>query len=690
MAEKWYEHSYRRNLVDMHINDTDPVYMSRYDPVRYVDNLVAAGVDTAILYAGSCLGICYWPTRAGHMHSGLKGRDILREVIAECRRRGLHVNVYFNIWSRWAYDTHPEWRYRDSAGKGMFVENSGQRYGLCCSNTPYFDYVMKQVADLGEHYDMDGFWVDMIGWFGGICFCDSCRERYRRETGREFPRRIDWCDPEWREFQKHREAWYAEFAAKIRETIKTYKPDCSVVFQSASWALGWNIALSENLYRQSDYLAGDFYGDPVEQSFVCKYLDSLTENKPIEFMTSRCPTLLEHTVMKQKELLEAQAYASIANNAGFVFIDAINPDGTVNPAPYPVMGKILAETSRYEKYLGPQLQRQADFAIYVDIYSLASMKDNGKPLSENSTANIQIRSLFRLAQILIQHNLAYDVATRKDLDRLDRYQVVILPNAFMLDAAEAKAIRDYVAGGGRIYASRDTSLIQGGDNFLLRDVFGVSRIGETTEQETYLSPADGYDGLQPFSVQAPMNVNDAMTQVAPDDPAGVKILATVTLPYTPPNDAYDYASAISNPPGIPTDWPALVRHAYGRGLSLYSAGCFESMPHDAHGHVFSTLMRDLLAQPALIETDAPRPVEITLYDDPSAKRLLVCLLNFQKELPNIPVYKTELSIFLNGRTVKSLTSLPDETNRPCEIKDGRAVFMVDRLDTFALYAIHYL
>lgn len=687
MSKKWFEHSYRRNLVDMHLNDTDPIYMSQYDPVKYVDNLVTAGVDTAILYAGSCLGICYWPTRVGHMHNGLHGRDILKEVIVECRKHDLNVNVYFNIWSRWAYDTHPEWRYLDGSGKGMYVESNKQRFGMCCSNTPYFDYVMQQVADLCENYDMDGFWVDMIGWFGGICFCDACKARYERESGHPFPEKIDWHDERWRDFQKHREAWYAEFARNIRETVHQFKPESSVVFQSASWSLGWSIGLSEELYKQSDYLAGDFYGDPIEQSYICKFLESLTENKPIEFMTSRCPTLYEHTTMKQKELLEAQAYASIANNASFVFIDAMNPDGTVNARPYQVMSEILRHTSRYETYLGPQLERMCDVAIYTDIYSLASMKDNGKPIKENSAQGIPSQNLFQIAKTLIYNNITYGVATRKDLGSLDRFQVLVIPNAFMLDQKESEAIRKFVANGGRIYVSRDTSLIHGGNEFLLSDVLGVSWQGATTENETYMAPCATYHGLEPFTSSSPMTVNDTMALVKASDSA--EVLATITLPYTPPNDPFIYSSAISNPPGIVTAWPALVRNRYGTGMAVYSAGTFESMPHDAHGAVFALIIRELLGQSAKFETDAPRSVEITLYNDPVSRRLLVCALNFQSVLPNIPVYNTKMRVNLDGRECLSLVSLPDETDVPWAIVDGFVEFEIDRLETFAMYAVRY-
>ena len=118
MKSKWFETSYRRNLIDMHIPDWDQRFMSEFDPENYVDMLALANVDTAYIYSSSCLGINYWPSKIGHMHNGLNGRDILGEVINGCHDKGMNVVVYYNFWSKWAYDNHPDWRTISARGEG--------------------------------------------------------------------------------------------------------------------------------------------------------------------------------------------------------------------------------------------------------------------------------------------------------------------------------------------------------------------------------------------------------------------------------------------------------------------------------------------------------------------------------------------------------------------------------------------
>ena len=93
----WYKRNFRRNLIDMHIPDWDDGFLARFDPEAYADAVAASGVDTAIIYAGNCLGMCFWPSKLGHMHEGLHGRDIFGETVDACRRRGTQLKLFCEI-----------------------------------------------------------------------------------------------------------------------------------------------------------------------------------------------------------------------------------------------------------------------------------------------------------------------------------------------------------------------------------------------------------------------------------------------------------------------------------------------------------------------------------------------------------------------------------------------------------------
>lgn len=71
----WYSNFYRRHLIDMHIEDWDDSFLSKFSPDEYYENLKIARVQVPMIYLQSHVGHCYWPTKTGHMHSAFKGRE---------------------------------------------------------------------------------------------------------------------------------------------------------------------------------------------------------------------------------------------------------------------------------------------------------------------------------------------------------------------------------------------------------------------------------------------------------------------------------------------------------------------------------------------------------------------------------------------------------------------------------------
>ena len=69
------DQAFARLLVDCHISEDDPSYLTRFDPVSYVAMARQAGVDSAMVYACCHNGNCHYPTRVGHMHKNLRGRE---------------------------------------------------------------------------------------------------------------------------------------------------------------------------------------------------------------------------------------------------------------------------------------------------------------------------------------------------------------------------------------------------------------------------------------------------------------------------------------------------------------------------------------------------------------------------------------------------------------------------------------
>ncbi len=696
-SRPWYEQSRRRLLVDMHIPDWNPDFLSKADPVQYARMMKLSGADTAIVYAGNCLGICFWPTRIGHMHAGLHGRDLFGETLRECRASGLRTVGYFNVWSRFAYDTHPEWRMILPDGKGT-VENGG-RFGLCCPNTGFGKYVDALIGELTAAYRMDGLWVDMIGWLSRLCVCPACRARFRRETGSSIPDRIDWDDPAWTRFVRVRERWLAEFAGQLVQTAKKSAPGISVALQDVTifpgWGGGGNLAFTQT----ADYMAGDFYGDAVQASTVCKLFYSLSKHRPVEYMVSRCEDLTRHTAGKSLHTLMAEAYSALANNAAFVLIDAIDPVGTLDRRFYGKARRVFAEVRKYEKYLSSHAEPVADVAIYYSFESMYDANMAGTPITGMKYESFPQLRLMNMVRALAEHHIPYTFISRKDLGRLSCYRTVLLPAVAQMDDGECAAFRRYVIAGGSLYASGETSLYDTDGvrrrDFGLADVFGVSFEGKTLPSPAYAAPT-ARSILSRYCTSAyPLQIDRTLTTVQAGK--GTRILAVTVPLYTDPKDDDHFASAISNPPGIPTDRPYLVRHRIGSGTVLYSIGELESPPEnplglhpslfELHRDVFAGLVESLRKGTPSFWTDAPKPIEISAFRDDDGGRIVVNLQNRQESLPPIPIDNVTVRLRLDAPEEYRVIAIPGKHAVETRVVDQDSLeFNVNRIEMFRMFA----
>jgi hypothetical protein len=147
-----------------------------------------------------------------------------------------------------------------------------------------------------------------------------------------------------------------------------------------------------------------------------------------------------------------------------------------------------------------------------------------------------------------------------------------------------------------------------------------------------------------------------------------------------------FASIHNNPPGVYTGRPALVANRFGAGRAIYAGLELESL--EAHRDVFVNLVR-ALAERYSFEAEAPKAVEVTLFHQAERKRYIVNMINFQKELPNIPVEGIRVRVRLGDKRPEQLLLLPEETAVAYEVRDGAVEFTAPRLETFAMFALDY-
>ena len=689
MAAPWYATSYRRNLVDMHIEDWDASFLSRLDPRRYVELLRTARVQSAMVYANSHVGYCYWPTSSGRMHRGIAGRDMLGEILQHCHSAGIDVVVYYSvIFNNLAYDREPEWRLLDSSGEPSregerFRTWLKPRYGICCPNNPgYREFVVTQLRELCAGYRFAGLFFDMNFW-PDVCYCAHCRTRYRRETGQEIPLVVDWGEKNWCTFQAKREEWLAEMGSFVSSTAKRFKPGISTEHNFAQITINWEFGFTDRMLPACDYLGGDFYGSFAHGSFIARLLRRMSPQQPWEYMTSRCnPGLTFHTDTKPKQILQLTNYLALAHGGALLFIDAINLDGTQDPRVYALMGEVFAESMPYEEFLGGNAVE--DVGVYFGVNSKLSPADNGTPVAEyytNRGSYPHLEAAVGAARMLKEQHIPFGVVTKAGLQQLGEFRVLVLPDIYRLDAEEVAAITRFVAEGGSIYASGVTV-----SHF--PDLFAVTVQGLTEEQFTYIAPVAGEEAWLPeVTAGAPLTVPGPQVLVAAADPASVK--AHIALPFTKPKERA-FASIHSNPPGKTTAHPALIHRSFGKGKAVWVSAPIEREERWVHAGVFQHLLRTLHPGPFRYSADAPAQVEVVVWDQPQAQRYVVHLVNLQERLPILPVYDLRVTLRLDGRQVRGARLAVNAEPLTWEQDAGRVTVEVPELALYQMLILLYI
>jgi len=277
-----------------------------------------------------------------------------------------------------------------------------------------------------------------------------------------------------------------------------------------------------------------------------------------------------------------------------------------------------------------------------------------------------------------------------------------LPDVLRMDRTEAKALADYAHTGGRIYASRWTSLTETSgrrlDDFLLADVFGCHFQSDDTGQVNFLKPSTT-PIRKALLGQAYLSHNNSADQgtgtLYLSEEVEGKVLGTLTKAYFQvPGNVVDnkFESLHTTPPARDTGQPMLVHHAFGKGQSIYCAANLEAGTSEAHRSLFLSLIELLGDGRWSFEVDAHPAVWATVFDQRQRGRLVLSLLNYQAQLPPAPIHRVPFVLQPpKGMRFTRLLHLPRQAKIAFDLdEDGMLRAEVHDLDKLIMVAAEYL
>lgn len=603
MESKWYKNVYRRNLVDMHIEDWDDEFLSQFSAEEYYQNLVKANIESPMIYLQSHTGLCNFDTNVAQTHRAFKNKEEIQKLIKLCKKGGMKVVGYYSlIFNTFAEIHHKDWAMVYSNGESW--RDRGWRYGLCCpNNLEYREFVVEQIREIARSFpDLDGIFYDMPYWEVD-CHCPSCRTRFENEYGEQIPKEIDFNNSVFRKYMYARQDWMVDFCKFVKEKTNEILKGVTVEFNYAAVVgCDWLAGSTEGINAQSEFTGGDLYGDLYNHSFACKYYYAVSKNQPFEYMTCRCnKTLREHTITKPKNMLLKEVMLTAAHHGASLIIDAIDPKGTLNPKVYKEIGEVFKNQIPYEEYMN-----KGKLFSKIGVYFNSDIQFLGK---DNVFTNKE--SVLKSLKTLIENHLPCGVVANGIKNYLKPLSLIIAPSLQESRNSLKEEIIEYVKQGGKLYLSGHS------DERLTKEFFGAKYFNKVNDEEKfkhvkkpyqevqlYVAPTNKYKKVfGEFTEEYPLPITYNIPKVEIEKG---EVMGVVVLPYTHPDDNIRYVSIHSNPPFVKTQIPAVMKVKYGDGEVIWSLPSIEADERLNFKEVFKNIV-------GLNDVDCPFNIETSKY-----------------------------------------------------------------------------
>jgi len=465
----------------------------RYDPNFWFDLFKKTHVEAVCLSAGG--DIAFYPTKVPlHKRArDLGERDMFGEMVKGAR--ALHMSVIARIdphaMSEEAFAAHSEWAACTEDGKPRRHWAAKDMWVTCQNGGFMFDFmpaVLKEITDL---YQPEGFFGNR--WAGsGMCYCQTCRTKFRAATGLELPTTNDPQDPRRKAYIQ----WNADMRWKQftlwNDTVKKSKKDC---FFSPNGGLNQPDKVMHPLIAVDRQ--GRSGATPVwMMGKYAKQVRAYMQNLPVCGLFNvgiEDENRWKDSVQRAPELA-AWIHSGVAQ--GFrpwycKFNARIFDARWVAP-----VTKAFQWHYANDKYM----RNTANLARVAMVNSTQSgiFTAGGTAF----TAGDGVRAAQRVTdsqngyyQALVEARIPFEMVDDRLMtpDRLNPFRTLVLADVAALSDRQCRQIRDFVKAGGRIVATGETSLYdelgQRRANFGLADLFGCDYVKtENGVKNSYLTP----------------------------------------------------------------------------------------------------------------------------------------------------------------------------------------------------------
>lgn len=626
-----------------------------FSAIDFAKRVQAAHVNSVTVFAKCHHGHLYYNTQRPERHPGLKhGLDLLGEQIEALHRVGIRAPIYISVlWDEYAAENHPEWLAREVDGKPVGAGPLAAGWRVLDMSSPYQDYLAEQTSEVLRRFKpVDGIFFD-------ICWDQPSLNNYA--VGKMVRQGFDPEKEEDRKAYAHRTA--IAYMKRFHKMIKAASPDATVFFNGRMLA---NLA-EEVQYQEQVEIEALPTGQWGYLYFPKNVRFARTFNREYMGMTARFhKSWADFGGLKPYPALEYETSQMIAHGAKCSIGDQLHPRGTLDPAAYDLIGRAYARIEAAEPYT-----QDAKPVTQIGLFQTSSA------YFSTGTDDGAVRMLTQL-----KHQ--FDVVVPDS--KLDRYELLILPEGMQVDQKLGRRLDQYLKAGGSVLACGATGL-NADSTALTWKSLPIHAHGSSPYQTTYIrfgqEIAQGVPPTDHVMYERGLRVTAAK---------GATVVARVVEPYFDRTWQH-FSSHFQTPPDKLSKFAAAVLSGRVGYIAYPIFSAFANHGNLPYRMLVQNMIHQLMGEP-LLQVQGPSSLEATVMRQPSG-RTIVHLLNYcpERRTPTldivediVPLFEVRMNLKLSKKP-KRVHLAPQEVPLDFEYANGRVKVCVPKVEGHQMIAI---
>lgn len=441
------------------------------DAEKYVSDLLdrmeKVNADT-ITYVIDNGGYLLYNGKTAPKDSHIGDHDLIGMLVEEAHERGLKFVASFLGQQGRTYlsNRYPHWSQLDNCGNPKRWYN----FTMLCPNSPFGAYYVECIKEVISLYEVDGVYIEGIYFRPGYCYCDHCREAFRRRYDRDMPENNAENDSRVLQF---RQDSITDFYRRTREVVDEVSPETVLI--GTIYTLFEDIKDSDikTFSKYVDVVAvegqwGYYNADrPLREIGLGNLMLKAEGKKPVlntQFIDKNvdydyAPITEAHLKVAFMETLSQGAIVQVHTQ------NAFEEDERLMPA----LGALFNDSEKLRPYL-------------TDATPLkwAAILDWASPTEKEDYFSDALKGFYLT---LTEYHIPVNVVTPEDIElgALEDYAVLILPDARKLSRKTVDRIEAYARSGGGVVMTHQTDWEDDGGDGRLMTLLGVEKRHDTVD-----------------------------------------------------------------------------------------------------------------------------------------------------------------------------------------------------------------